>query len=91
VVKQSNNRIVPQQTLIATTAAPWMDAYVANRWPMPVRAGEDDASLMLARLITEAVLDDIRERAFLDLIESKLRWLHDIGAGEYYTAANPLT
>jgi hypothetical protein len=37
-----------------------------------------------------AVLNESGERELLRDMESKLRWVHDIGAGIYFNAANPL-
>lgn len=95
VVKQSNYRFTPREAVISATAPPWLDEYVAKRWPAPVRTAAesgDGVLLVLSRLVAEAVINDEQQAGFLRSIESKLRWVHDIriGDGVFFTAENPL-
>jgi hypothetical protein len=93
VIKQVKYRITPTTTMVPIDAAPWVDEWVKKRWPQPRRTSwgtPDSIPLALARLIGMAVLNESGERELLRDMESKLRWVHDIGAGIYFNAANPL-
>jgi hypothetical protein len=93
VVKQTKHRLTPSRTVISLDAPSWLDNWVTKRWPQPRRVdlhSDEGAMLRIARLISSAVLNPDAAVDFLRSMESKLRWVHDVGAGTYFTAENPL-
>jgi hypothetical protein len=92
VVRQCSYRHAPTDVAILATAPDWLDEWISRRWPHPSRVDFGDrraAVLELAGLIARAVAS--HDPAFSWAVCGKLRWVHRIDSGEYYTAENPMT
>jgi len=90
VIRQSGHRHTPKRIMLRDGAPLWMSDRVSKRW---VNANccvdpKMDLLLELSDLIGTAVLT--RDRTLLKKVGTKLRWVHVIDEGKYYTAANPL-
>lgn len=93
VVRQSAIRHTPSDVVILHSAPAGVDAWVAKRWPTPTRIARDVAGtrqLELAAAIGEEIAKEENCALLQKKLGTKLRWIHIIDDGNYFTAAHPI-
>lgn len=91
VVRQSRYRLSPSELAVLVAPQAPFEKWLRNKWSTLVEITvepPETVMMQVAAVLGEAISST--DTAVLEAVSTKLRWVHDVDANHYFTAADPL-